>query len=143
MTPRKTLLLILLIPLTGCISPRTEQIMAGADQVELRSYQTRAFDTSDRIVILRGVIATLQDLSFIIEEADETLGIVSGTRLVGIPVRMSVVVRPSGGPDGANAQLLVRASAYRGLKPIEDPEPYRDFFISLEKSLFLTAHDID
>jgi hypothetical protein len=138
MTYRTTLLMIVLFPLAGCMSSQTEEIMAGADQVELRSYQTRAFDTTDRTVILRGVIATLQDLAFVIDEADETLGIVSGTRLTYEPVRISVVVRARN-----DSQLLVRASAYKGLQPIEDAEPYQDFFTSLEKSLFLTAHDVD
>ena len=35
-------------------------------------------------------------------------------------------------------QVLVRANAqFNGIKAIEDPKPYQDFFAALEKSLFL------
>jgi hypothetical protein len=36
--------------------------------------------------------------------------------------------------------MLVRANAQFNIKPIENPKDYQDFFSSLEKSLFLTAH---
>ena len=112
--------------------------MAGANQVELRSFQTRAFDTTDKDMMLRTVIATLQDLGFIIDQADEDLGAVTGTKLSGYQIRMTVITRPRG-----DTQLLVRANAYYNKTPIEDPLPYQDFFTSLEKALFLTAHQVD
>jgi hypothetical protein len=112
--------------------------MAGGSQVELRSYQTRAFDTTDKTMMLRSVIATLQDLGFVIDKADEDLGAITGTKLKGYRIRMTVVVRPRG-----ETQLLVRANAHYELEPIEDPQPYQDFFVALEKALFLTAHSVD
>ena len=51
---------------------------------------------------------------------------------------MSVTVRPRG-----ETQLLVRASAQYGIKQVDDAETYQDFFNALEKSLFLTAHQVD
>jgi hypothetical protein len=127
---------IVLLVLTGCSTPPTKKIMAGADQVELRSYQSRGFDTADKTMMLRTVIATLQDLGFIVDQADEELGVVTGTKLAGYQVRMTVSVRAQG-----ERRLLVRSSAYFNLSPIEDALPYQDFFTSLEKALFLTAHD--
>lgn len=105
-------------------------------QMQRRSYQSRVFDTPDKEVVLRGVISTLQDLSFVVERADLTLGSVSGTKIdKGLPVRVTVSVRPKG-----TSQMAVRANAQFNIKPVEDPKPYQDFFSSLEKSLFLTAH---
>ena len=131
-----TLLMPLLV--VGCSNQPNKEIMAGANQVELRSYQTRAFDTTDREMMLRTVIATLQDLGFVIDQADEDMGAITGTKISGYKIRMTVITRPRG-----ETQLMVRANAYYNLDPIEDPAPYQDFFTSLEKALFLTAHEVD
>lgn len=124
--------------LVGC-APSTEVIM-GSEQsaVQLRSYQQRAFDTSDKTQTLRSVISTLQDLSFVVDKADLELGTVSATKLSGYQLRMTVTARPR----GAN-QMLVRANAQYMDKAVEDPKPYQDFFTALEKSMFLTAHQVD
>jgi hypothetical protein len=122
----------------GCANQPNKEIMAGASQVELRSYQTRAFDTTDKEMMLRTVIATLQDLGFIIDQADEDIGAITGTKISGYQIRMTVIVRPRG-----ETQLMVRANAYYNVDPIENPEPYQDFFTSLEKAIFLTAHQVD
>ncbi len=122
---------------TGCAS-QNSHIISGASQVELRNMQTRAFDMTDNNKMLRAVIATLQDLGFIIDKADDDIGTVTGTKLSGYQVRMTVTVRSRG-----ETQLLVRANATYNLRAIEDPQPYQDFFNALGKSLFLTAHNVD
>ena len=104
-------------------------------QLQKRSYQSRSFDTSDKEVVMRAIISTMQDLGFIIDRADLVLGTVSGTKLDYNQIKMTVSVRPRG-----ETQMLVRANAQFNLRPIEDPKQYQDFFSSLEKSLFLTAH---
>jgi hypothetical protein len=88
--------------------------------------------------MLRTVIATLQDLGFVIDDADETLGTVSATKLDRYRLRMTVLVRPRG-----TTQLLVRANAQYNLRAVEDPEPYQQFLDALGKSLFLAAQQVD
>jgi hypothetical protein len=125
--------------LAGCQTNSRDQVLAISEsQLALRQIQSRAFDTTDRNVMLRTVIATLQDLSFVIDEADERLGSVSGTKLDGYHLRMTVSIRPKG-----ETQLLVRANAQYNQKAVDDPEPYQRFFVALEKSTFLTAHQVD
>jgi hypothetical protein len=82
------------------------------------------------------VMATTESqfLSFVIDEADERLGSVSGTKLDGYYLRMTVSIRPKG-----ETQLLVRANAQFNRKAVEEPEPYQQFFAALGKSLFLTS----
>lgn len=122
----------------GC-APSTDAVLeTGKSAVALRSFQQRAFDTTDVEKTLRTVISTLQDLSFVIDKADLDLGTVSATKLSGYQVRMTVTVRPRG-----TTQVLVRANAQYMDKAIEDPKPYQDFFVSLEKAMFLTAHQVD
>jgi hypothetical protein len=135
---RLLLVAILAAALPGC-APSTKAIMqAESSAVELRSYQQRAFDTTDIEKTLRTVIATLQDLSFVVDKADLDLGTVSATKLAGYQLRITVTVRARG-----STQVLVRANAQYLDKAVEDPKPYQDFFASLEKSMFLTAQQVD
>jgi hypothetical protein len=135
---RSFVVALVVFSIGGCVTPPTNRIMAGSEQVALRSYQSRSFDTTDKTMMLRTVIATLQDLGFIVDQADEEIGVVTGTKLAGYQVRMTVTVRSRG-----QTQLLVRSSAYYNTKPIEEPLPYQDFFTSLEKALFLTAQQVE
>jgi hypothetical protein len=124
--------------LTGGCASQNSHVITGNNVVELRSFQTRSFDTTDKHKMLRTTIAVLQDLGFIIDKTDEDLGMVTGTKLSGYQIRMTVIVRPRGGK-----QLAVRASAIYNNKAIEDPLPYQDFFTALEKGIFLTAQNVD
>lgn len=133
----KLLSLLILVVFAGCNATMQERVLDSGDQTQLqkRAYQSRVFDTSDKDKVMRGVISTLQDLSFVIERADLMLGSVSGTKIdKGLPIRITVSVRPKGA-----VAMTVRANAQFNIKPVEDPKAYQDFFSSLEKSLFLTA----
>ena len=55
-----------------------------------------------------------------------------------IVVKMSVMVK-----ERNAKQLLVRANVEYGIKTVEDPKTYQDFFSALEKSVFLTAQQVD
>ena len=125
--------------LAGCQTDSRQQILATTkSQVELRSFQTRAFDTTDKEKTLRTVMATLQDLSFVLDKADAVLGTVSGTKLDGYQLRITVTVRPRG-----ETQMLVRANAQYNITAVEDPEPYQQFFAALGRAMFLTAHEVE
>jgi len=122
----------------GC-APSTHQVLATKEsQVKLRAIQSRVFDTTDKEKMLRTVIATLQDLGFVVDKADATLGTVSATKLDRYALRMTVSVRPRG-----QSQLIVRANAQYNIYPVEDPKPYQRFFDALSKAMFLTAHQVD
>ncbi len=127
-----------IVSLASCQSSRKQLLASEESQVKLRSIQTRAFDTLDKQATLRTVMATLQDLGFVIDDANDTLGTVSATKLDRYALRMTVSVRPRG-----SSQLLVRANAQCNQRAVEDPEPYQQFFDSLGKSMFLAAHQVD
>jgi hypothetical protein len=138
----KALLVLAMVGLTGgCASTSSEQQILAADvsQVAIRNIQSRAFDTADKKLMMRSVVNTLQDLDFLIQDANFDLGTVTGQKFSGITVvKMSVTVK-----DRNAKQLLVRANVQYGLKAVEDPKIYQDFFAALEKSVFLTAHQVD
>jgi len=130
---------LLALGLAACQTDSKQQVLlTDRSQVELRAVQTRAFDTTDHNQTFRTVIATLQDLGFVVDKADEKLGTVSGTKLQGYAMRMTVTVRQRG-----QTQMAVRASAQYNLVAVSDAAPYQQFFAALEKAMFLTANQVD
>ncbi|NQT32067.1 MAG: hypothetical protein HQ594_00155 [Candidatus Omnitrophica bacterium] len=126
--------------LAGCGTASRKQILAAEEsQVKLRSMQTRAFDTTDKKQVMHAVISTLQDLQFLIQKSDYFTGTISAQKISkGALLKVSVTVRPRG-----ETQMLVRINAQYGIKAVEDPETYQDFFVALGKSLFLAANQVD
>jgi len=138
---KNTLLSILILfslLIAGCATTQQRLLDSNSSQVQLRSIQTRVFDATDIEKTLRTIMATLQDLGFVIDKADAELGTVTATKLKYYALRMTVTVRRRG-----QTQLLVRANAQYNLRPITEPRPYQQFFAALEKAMFLTAHHVD
>ncbi len=133
------IVLCLLFVLAGCATTTNKAFETNESQVKIRSMQTRAFDTADKKKMMQTVISTMQDLDFVIDKADLVLGSVTGSKFLNqAAITMTVTVRPRG-----EKQLLVRVNAQYGISSVEDPATYQDFFTSLEKSLFLTAQQVD
>jgi len=122
---------------SACAAP-TAVITAGGSQVELRQMQSRDYDTLDKRGTLRSVVATLQDLGFVIDRADYELATISATKVQSYEIRMTVTVR-----QREDDRLTVRANARFNENPIEDPNAYQDFFATLDKAMFLTLHKVD
>ena len=141
MTQRNVLGMVgaaLLAVAQGCAAPQpSPDLLAPTEaQLKIRSVQIRSFDIKDRQVAMRGVIAALQDLGFIIERANESLGLVTAARFAEPNfydvVGVTVTVRPE-----AEGRMTIRANAIYNNKPIEDPKVYQNFFATLERSLFV------
>ncbi len=124
--------------LPGCGTPPALAVFDAGSQVELRGYQSRTYPGTDREAALRAVVATLQDLGFVVDKADAALGLVTGTKLAGYEVRLTVTVQPQG-----QSSLVVRANAEgKGRHnstaiALESAGPYQDFFAALNQSMFL------
>jgi hypothetical protein len=133
-----TLLTAFAIPvlLAACTTTASDVVAPTSSSVELRAIQARAFETADRGTVLRAVIATLQDLGFVVDSADLDIGTVTATKLEGYNLRSTVTARSRGD------RTIVRMSAQYNKSVVQDPKPYQDFFTSLEKSLFLEANDV-
>ena len=133
----RILTVMILFIIAGCAAS-TAAVTAGGSQVELRQMQTREYETLDKRGTLRSVVATLQDLGFVIDKADYDLATISATKLQKYEIRMTVTVREREG-----GRLAVRANARFNDQPIEDPKSYQDFFTTLDKAMFLTLHKVD
>ncbi len=140
----KALLLVLVLLVAGCATDPSREVLSGADNaLKMRTAQTRAFETSDKNRVLRGVVATLQDLGFMVTAADATLGTVTARKFTvesGVPydLRVTVSVRPRDAD-----RMLVRANAEFNSKPVEDPHAYQRFFAALGKTLFLADKEVE
>ena len=134
---RIVLITALVLSMSGCAS-KNAAITEGGSQVQLRQIQTRVYDTLDKQDTLRSVLATLQDLGFVIDTADYEMATITATKLQEYEIRMTVTVR-----DRDNNHLAVRANARLDEEPIDDPRAYQDFFSVLDKSMFLTRHNVD
>ena len=129
--------LLILCMLAGCATTPANVTGAGT-QLETRQIQTREYDTLDKAMTMRSVIATLQDLGFTIDQADAELGTVTATRLHEYTMRMTVTVVEKEG-----SRISVRTNARIGENSVTDANTYQDFFVVLDKAMFLTQHKVD
>ncbi len=137
---RKAILLagfVLATVLTGCAATPFD-VAGTAAPLELRSMQTREYGHLDKTLTMRAVIATLQDFGFTIDQADTALGIVTGTRAYSHDMRMTVTV-----VQKTVEEVSVRASARVGEKSITEADTYQDFFVALDKAMFLVRNNVN
>ena len=125
--------------LGGCVAQPSVSLEMEDSAVQVRSYQSRTFEGVAVATVMHAMISTLQDLGFVIKMGDARLGLVSASRF------------ERGGMGAANGELLitatvretspenveVRVNARLGMNPVEDPEPYRDFFAAVSQAVFL------
>ena len=127
----------ILLILAACASQNLA-ITEGGSQVHIRQMQTREYETLNKRDTLRSVLSTLQDLGFVIDKADYDLATITATKLQDYQIRMTVTVR-----ERDSERLAVRANARFNKSQIDDPLAYQDFFVALDKAMFLTLHNVD
>lgn len=130
--------LMSLLVIGGCSTTAEPDVIGAGTQLEIRQIQTRAYDTLDKRMTMRSIVATLQDLGFTIDEADLDLGAVTATRLDRYTMRMTVTAA-----EKDNDQISVRANARIVDRTVDDPATYQDFFVVLDKAMFLTMNNVD
>ena len=133
-----TLLLSLLIVIGGCATLPPADVTGSGTQLQTRNIQTREYNTLDKQMTMRSVIATLQDLGFTIDQADLALGVVTATRLHEYTMRMTVTIIEKG-----EDRISVRINARVGEESVQNAATYQDFFVVLNKAMFLTLNNVD
>lgn len=124
--------------IAGCATTTPVDISGSSTQLETRQIQTRQYDTLDKALTMRSAVATLQDLGFTIDQADAELGVITATRYDQYTMRMTVTVVQRG-----EERVSVRANARIGENPVTDAQTYQDFFVALDKAMFLTLQHVD
>ncbi|CAB5125554.1 hypothetical protein D3OALGA1CA_2876 [Olavius algarvensis associated proteobacterium Delta 3] len=100
-------------------------------QLQVRSIQSRTFELTDRIKTMRAVITTLQDLDFVINQADAPLGIITATKLKTYNLHVTVKV-----DDQSSGRIRVRLQMSAGTFSLAEGV-YQEFFTSLQKNMFV------
>ena len=134
----QVIMLLSLALASGCATTAPDDVVGPGTQLATREIQTRRYDTLDKPMTMRSVIATLQDLGFMIDQADLDLGTITATRLHEYTMRMTVTVVEKG-----DARISVRANARIDENSVTDPATYQDFFVVLNKAMFLTHNKVD
>lgn len=138
---RKFLPVALLGLLAACAAPNpvVQFVPTNKSAVELRAAQTRLVP-EDSYDVMRGVIATLQDLGYRITRVESDAGTVSATRQTAL--RMAVVVQPHSQQESvvrANATIVALARETQ----VDSAEFYRkDFFDPLGATLARTVAEV-
>lgn len=127
-------LFLLTTIISGCAS-QIDPALEKERQVRVQKMQTRVFNTNDRILLIRGVIAAMQDLNFIIDNANIDQGIITAKRFGHYTIEMMVTIQPI-----SDKQILIHVIARYDLKTLEDPLLYEQFFSSLQDYVNLDAH---
>ena len=136
-------------------------------QLEKREFQTRTYDSTDKVLIMKAMLNVLQDEGFIANNANPLLGYISGTKDFDVTDKSIDVKKEFGTGKGklnwagvrvatieatANVteygkQVKVRINFKRKLlnvygnaqsiSEIDEPEYYQDFFAKVDKAIFL------
>jgi hypothetical protein len=142
----KLLVLSSLLLVAGCA---TTPVQPQESQVQVRAAQTRHYDTLDYNHTIGAVVATLLDLGFTIDHADYDVGTVTGERIWGDSMRMTVRVQKQDNKRltvRANARDIVPLNQYgRAVTPPQSAtvQTYQDFFMALDKSMFLARNEMN
>ena len=96
---------VTLLLASGCISTQGRLLDSDKSQLQRRSFQSRAFETTDQEKTLRTVMLTLQDLGFVLTSGEAGLGTVTGSKWHRGLMVITVSVRPR-----RETQMLVRAN---------------------------------
>ncbi|MBX1886783.1 hypothetical protein [Campylobacter peloridis] len=138
---KKIWLFAIILAMAGCGVNSKQMVIENTQQLQTRSYQTKSYELPKKLVAKAGVSA-LQDLGFVIDNADLQTGTITATKLSkGATMRMTLVIREK------NKISTLRANAQFGSNVqipqlVEDPEVYHSFFQVLDKAIFFEKENI-
>ena len=153
--------------LTGCSQPPSDALVANQVTEEIRSLETRTFETADAPLVLAASAQVLQDLGFTLTESEPKLGLLVGEKIrpLAAPGTVDAVFAQLGAGDESSQRFhvslvvspqprttVVRVTFTRTLfgeygqelttSRLDDPELYQGFFEKLSEACFLEVHKV-
>ena len=167
------ILFVFCMALPVCAKKRQqEDIITPMAQLEKREFQTRAYATSDKALVMKAILNTLQDDGFIVYNANHLLGFIYGSKdfdtsdpnvdiskefglsksrlnLNGIKVATidaSVNVTPFGDSMRVRVnfkrKLLNTYGNAQFIDDVSEEEVYTDFYKKVDQALFLLKQKV-
>ena len=157
------LLAVLVLGTAGCISMGGPQV-APQTQLQIREFQTRAYETNDQTLVMKAMINVLQDDNYILKNADSDLGFLTATKEVDLQNRKEVFwstfwsgdkarwkknslvecsanVTQLGGECRVRANFQIKVLDNTGnvisVEPVRDEAFFQEFFAKVDKGIFL------
>ncbi|MGH2569209.1 MAG: hypothetical protein ACRDGA_12805 [Bacteroidota bacterium] len=152
---------LLLSFIFGCVpmAPKPEQT-----QLQIREFQTRAYETKDTKMVMKAVMNTLQDHGYIIKEANLELGLLTAQKeldvthhgeafflslLAGREARYkkNALMEASVNVSEFGKEMRVRVNfqskvmdnqgGVMKVQQVDDPKVYQEFFSKVDKGIFI------
>jgi len=137
-------------------------------QLEMRSFQTREYDTFDQKLVMKALLSVLQDMGFIVNSADTDLGLLTASKWSNVqhtkkeikkarkdesPLSASVVLDCTANISAfGTTQTRVRVNFQQRVldaggnamqaHQINDATFYQTFFAQVDKGIFLQQEGI-
>lgn len=155
--------------LGGCTNNLKPPEPKQMSQLEWRTLQTKSFETSNNLSVMKALIASLQDEGFIIESTDSQLGLISAVKEItetdekdkafqefwvgkatGYQTSKRITASCTVATIGKETKVRVNLTA-KGMtesggslwsQPIDNPEVYQNIFSKIDKSIFLQKENL-
>ena len=159
-------LLCLSLVVSGCFSDAPPPPQPS--QMEMRSFQTREYDTNDTKLVIKAVLNTLQDMGFIVNTADPNIGLLTASKWTNVDhtkkemkeakkkelaLSKSIVLdctanisefgkKQSRVRVNFQQRVLDASGATMQASPVTDAKFYQTFFSQVDKGIFLQQEGV-
>lgn len=127
---------------SGCVQNQEPPVlMSEKSTVELRSIQSRTFETGDEQKVYRSIVAVMLDLGYAITSLDADAKTITGNKLAQLTLTASIPTADETSTT-VRANAIVKTSPHKMVQPyqVDSPEFYQKrFFDPLSQALFLDA----
>jgi hypothetical protein len=153
--------------LCACSSSTVNGIDPRMSQLQIREFQTRSFETTDTLLVMKALLNVLQDDFYIIKNADAALGVVTAAKEIDVDDRgfwgkalsdendrwkKNAVVECSGTVSSHGRQTRVRVNfqvktydnrgAIMEVVQVQDQKFYQEFFAKVDKGVYLAKEKL-
>lgn len=130
--------LLFTLSLSACQTTK-EVVLSQKNALELRSIQSRIFETPDERKVFRAIISVMQDLGYALTSVEPEAGVVSGNKLAMLDLT-AAVNKKGAETTVVRANAIVKVNHQAVPHQVDSPEFYQQrFFEPLSQALFLDA----